>query len=113
LTKFIDNFCEALDDNLNISAALGQLFDLITQTNRAIDDRALSPGSAHRILDRWGELNSILQVGRSIRVEARDQLKVTDRADAVVVSSGVQGKGQIGTRFILTSDEKLSKEVKN
>jgi len=112
LTKFIDNFFEALDDNLNISAALGQLFDLITQTNRAIDDRALSPGSAQRILDRWDEVNSILQIGREIRVEASEKLKAEDRADARVEPKLTPMKGDVETTFILTSDDEPPDEVK-
>ena len=41
-------FEEALDDNLNISEALGFLFETIRQTNRAMDQNELSAGSATR-----------------------------------------------------------------
>jgi cysteinyl-tRNA synthetase len=95
LTVFVDRFLEALDDDLNISAALGHLFELITQTNRAVVDKALDPGSAQRLLDRWKEINSILQIGPDVRVQVR----------------GVTGEAKIGTAFILTSDIPLPDEI--
>ncbi|MEJ7703333.1 MAG: DALR domain-containing protein [Geodermatophilaceae bacterium] len=38
---------EALDDDLNISAALGFLFETIRETNRALDQGTLEPAAAH------------------------------------------------------------------
>src|SRR5262249_35410449 len=46
-------FEHALDDDLNISAALGFLFEKIRQTNRAMDGRELDPASASAWLDWW------------------------------------------------------------
>jgi len=41
-------FEEALDDDLNISAALGFLFETIRETNRAMDRNELDAASARR-----------------------------------------------------------------
>ena len=55
-----DAFAAALDDDLNISAALGALFDLVRETNRAMDSGALSPAQARGLLDYWARINSVL-----------------------------------------------------
>jgi cysteinyl-tRNA synthetase len=47
-------FAEALDDDLNVSAALGATFELIRDSNRLIDAGQLSPGQARSLLD-WRE----------------------------------------------------------
>lgn len=57
-----DKFGAALDDDLNISAALGALFDLVRETNRAMDGNELSPAQARSLLDYWHRLNSILRL---------------------------------------------------
>lgn len=57
-----DKFGAALDDDLNISAALGALFDLVRETNRAMDHHELSPAQARGLLDYWQRLNSVLRL---------------------------------------------------
>ncbi|MDQ6765187.1 MAG: cysteine--tRNA ligase [Verrucomicrobiota bacterium] len=55
-------FAEALDDDLNISAALGFLFETIRETNRALDQSALTPAAARAWLDWWQRIDSVLQL---------------------------------------------------
>jgi len=55
-----EEFEEALDDDLNISAALGFLFDKIRETNRALDQEILTPAAARSWLDWWKRINRIL-----------------------------------------------------
>jgi len=55
-----EQFEEALDDDLNISAALGFLFETIRATNRAIDDGALDSAAARAWLNWWEEINTVL-----------------------------------------------------
>jgi cysteinyl-tRNA synthetase len=57
-----DNFAAALDDDLNISAALGALFDLVRDSNRAMDKSELSPEQARGLLDYWERINSVLRL---------------------------------------------------
>ncbi len=52
----------ALDDDLNASAALGALFDLIRELNRRIERRALSSIDAVRALDCLRDLDRVLAV---------------------------------------------------
>jgi len=57
-------FAEALDDDLNISAALGVLFDVIRESNRALDHGELASGDARALLNWWGCVNAVLQCQR-------------------------------------------------
>jgi cysteinyl-tRNA synthetase len=55
-------FEAALDDDLNISAALGALFDLVRDLNRRIDARRLSTDDARRALGLLRDLDRVLAV---------------------------------------------------
>jgi len=52
----------ALDDDLNISAALGFLFESIRETNRAMDENKLDPASANAWLNWWSRINTVLDL---------------------------------------------------
>src|SRR5689334_18839752 len=54
------NFEDALDDDLNISAALGSLFETIRETNRAMDENKLEAKTAADWLDWWNRINQTL-----------------------------------------------------
>src|SRR5262245_32808445 len=60
-TKKAD-FENALDDDLNISAALGFLFESIRETNRAMDEGKLDAASAQAWLDWWKRIDSVLDL---------------------------------------------------
>ena len=55
-------FESALDDDLNASAALAALFDLVRGLNRRIADRSLSTADASRALDVLRELDRVLAI---------------------------------------------------
>ncbi len=55
-------FAEALDDDLNISAALSHLFDTIRQTNALLDRAEISPGAAAALLSWWSSINPVLDL---------------------------------------------------
>jgi cysteinyl-tRNA synthetase len=55
-------FEEALDDDLNISAALGFLFEGIRETNRALDRNEMDATSANAWLEWWKRINSVLDL---------------------------------------------------
>jgi len=56
-------FESALDDDLNISAALGFLFETIRDTNRAMDQDKLGPTTAVSWLQWWKRVDAILALG--------------------------------------------------
>jgi cysteinyl-tRNA synthetase len=55
-------FEDALDDDLNISAALGFLFESIRETNRAMDQNKMDAASASDWLDWWKQINTVLDL---------------------------------------------------
>jgi cysteinyl-tRNA synthetase len=57
-----DAFFEALDDDLNISAALAELFDQVRAANRSIDHGQLTAGQAAALLQWWDRINQVLQL---------------------------------------------------
>ena len=62
LTDAEQAFDEALDDDLNVSAALAVLFDLVRDLNRRIDSRSLSTADATTALDRLRSFDEVLGV---------------------------------------------------
>jgi cysteinyl-tRNA synthetase len=54
------DFEKALDDDLNISAALGFLFETIRETNRAMDENKLDAKAAAAWLNWWDRINRTL-----------------------------------------------------
>ncbi len=57
-----DGFEAGLDDDLNISAALGALFEGVRDVNRRIDARSMSTADAGRAAERLRELDTVLGV---------------------------------------------------
>src|SRR5437870_5170498 len=62
------DFEEALDDDLNISAALGFLFETIRETNRAMDENKLDVASAKAWLDWWKRINTVLDLEAEVEI---------------------------------------------
>ncbi len=56
----VNAFFDCLDDDLNISGAMGHFFDQIRETNSAMDRGDLSPASARGVLDDWQKINAVL-----------------------------------------------------
>ena len=57
-----NDFEDALDDDLNISAALGFIFESIRETNRAMDQNEMDAASARAWLDWWKWINTVLDL---------------------------------------------------
>jgi len=55
-------FEAALDDDLNVSAALAAVFDLVRELNRRVADRALSTADAARGLGTLRDLDRVLGI---------------------------------------------------
>ena len=70
-----DKFAAALDDDLNISAALGHLFEQIRESNRELDD-GIDSARALAWLEWWERVNSVLALET---VEAKPTVR--SRAD--------------------------------
>jgi cysteinyl-tRNA synthetase len=57
-----ERFETALDEDLNISGALGQLFEIVRESNRALDEGTLLPAHARRLLEWWERINRTLAI---------------------------------------------------
>ena len=67
-------FENALDDDLNISAALGFLFESIRETNRAMDQKEMDAASASAWLDWWNRINTVLDLEAAADVAIPDEV---------------------------------------
>ena len=63
-----------MDDDLNISAALGFLFESIRQTNRAMDQKEMDAASAGAWLDWWQRINTVLDLESDTDVAIPDEV---------------------------------------
>jgi cysteinyl-tRNA synthetase len=69
------SFDAALDDDLNISAGLGALFDLVREVNRRLDGRTLSTADAERVTAWLHLLDVVLGILADEDDELGDELK--------------------------------------
>ena len=68
LSAHAEKFFAALDEDLNISAALSHLFDLIRESNAALDRGELSPAQTAQLLADWQRLDGVLAFQRESAV---------------------------------------------
>ena len=74
--QIIDAFTKALDEDLNVSAAWGEVFDWVRATNKRFADQSLTPGAAAAALAAWEKLDSVLGLGAKAQVpEAPPELQ--------------------------------------
>jgi cysteinyl-tRNA synthetase len=68
-------FDAALDDDLNISAALGALFDLVREVNRRLDARTLSTADAGTVTAWLRDLDAVLAILPDQEDELEEELR--------------------------------------
>jgi len=66
----LTDFTAALDNDLNISAAWAAIFDWVSDTNKRIARKALSPADAVGLLGAWDQINSVLGIAAAAETEA-------------------------------------------
>jgi len=74
-----DAFGEALDDDLNISAALAVIFETIRTTNRKMDEGSLTPGEAQGLLAWIAGVNSVLALETETEAVPASVVALLDR----------------------------------
>jgi cysteinyl-tRNA synthetase len=79
MAKRIDAFFEALDEDLNISGAMGQLFDLIRDTNSALDHAELSSGVAASLNSAWQRIDGVLALKRDEHIAPPEVLELVEQ----------------------------------
>lgn len=61
--SLVNRFSETLDEDLNISAAWGTVFEWVRDTNRRIAEKTITAAEAATGLAAWSRLDSVLGVG--------------------------------------------------
>ena len=69
-TQLVADFTAALDADLNISAAWAAIFDWVSDTNKRIAGKTLSPANAAALLVTWDQINSVLGIEAVAGAEA-------------------------------------------
>lgn len=67
-------FSDALDDDLNISAAWAAVFDWVRETNKRLAEHTFNAGEATAALAAWERLNAVLGIGAAPEVEASPEI---------------------------------------
>jgi len=72
--ELITRVVAALDQDLNISAAWGAVFDWIREMNRALKDQTMTVGAAAGALESWARVDGILGIGSNLELEAPPEI---------------------------------------
>jgi cysteinyl-tRNA synthetase len=67
-------FGDAIDDDLNVSAALAAVFELVREVNRRVADRSLSTADARRAASFLRDLDTVLAVAEEEQAELDEGL---------------------------------------
>ena len=82
----IAKFFATLDDDLNISGAMGHLFDLIRESNRAMDQGELSAVAAGRVLANFERVNAVLALEPDARSIPAEVMALVEQRQAARVA---------------------------
>ena len=63
-SEFPSKFENAMDDDLNVSAAWAAVFEWVRDTNRQLAEDSLSPSQAAAQLQAWDRVDSVLGIGQ-------------------------------------------------
>ncbi|MEY5026844.1 MAG: Cysteine--tRNA ligase [Verrucomicrobiota bacterium] len=68
----------ALDEDLNISGAMGHLFDWLRESNRAMDLEHLTPAQAAQTLVQFNQINAVLALDEEARSAPQNVLALVE-----------------------------------
>ncbi len=72
--ELVTAFQAALNEDLNISAAWGTVFEWVRRTNRALAENSLLVAEAASALAAWEKINAVLGIGLAAEAEAPPEL---------------------------------------
>jgi cysteinyl-tRNA synthetase len=73
-----ERFLRALDEDLNISGAMGHLFDWLRESNRAMDLEHLTPAQAAQTLVQFNQINAVLALDEEARSAPQNVLALVE-----------------------------------
>lgn len=74
VTPLVIDFTHAIQDDLNVSAAWGIVFEWVRETNRKIAEGTVTPAAASAALAAWDNVDRVLGIGRPSVAEAPEQV---------------------------------------
>jgi cysteinyl-tRNA synthetase len=72
----VAQFSAALDEDFNVSAAWGAVFDWVRENNRLLESGKAPPARAAAALAAWDKIDSVLALGRIGELEIPSELQV-------------------------------------
>jgi cysteinyl-tRNA synthetase len=63
-SSLVTRFTEVMDEDLNVSAAWGVVFEWVRETNRRIAGQDLNPAQAAAGLAAWEQIDKVMGLGR-------------------------------------------------
>lgn len=81
LSAHAEEFFSLLDDELNIAGALGAVFNLVRESNKALDEKILTPGQASQLLADWSRINRVLALEREADVVPAEVLALVQERE--------------------------------
>jgi len=107
-----NGFVFAMDDDLNISAAVASLFKTVKRINQLITEKAIDKEDARKIIEVFRSIDSVLNVfdfdGQAFDMETENLLK--EREDARRVKNwelADEIRDQLRARGVAVKDEKI------
>ena len=79
-STLLADFIDALDDDLNISAAWATVFEWVRETNRRLAENSLGAAEATAALTAWNKIDSVLGIGITNEVEVPAELNALLKA---------------------------------
>jgi cysteinyl-tRNA synthetase len=110
-----EQFEVALDDDLNISGALGFLFETIRETNRALDRNEVDAVAATAWLSWWERVNDVLAVDEKKPVAAIDiggDLGMKGTLNIVHIRGGGPLPAEIANLLEMRAQARLAKDFR-
>ncbi len=104
--KLIGDFTSAMDNDLNVSAAWGVVFDWVREMNRLLAEGKLTPAAAAAALAAWDKVDSVFGLGRKPDAEAPTEIvalldqrqaarKAKDFKKSDAIRDELKGKGWV------------------
>jgi len=97
-----NGFVESLEDDLNISEALGSIFDFVTNVNALIAQDAITIEDAHKIFEFYSSLDKVLAIKPS---------PVRSAVGKIIAHGRVRGRATVTKDQPADGDSILEKEV--
>lgn len=110
--NLLTRFTKAMDDDLNISAALGVVFEWVRDTNRMLAANAITKGTAASALTHWDRINGVLGLGTIVNATFSAGGKSMAAFIGSTVVGGIELPSDIADLFAARQAARQAKDFK-